>query len=90
MNLVSDLVLQRLKKVFQNVKLVDSGRIPSAGIRAHWIIVSGNSSNYDLQWMQVFINKNDRIYVVTYTSEQKSFQQYLPTMQRMVKSFEVL
>jgi hypothetical protein len=40
--------------------------------------------------MQVLMIKSDKVYLITYTAEQGKYDTYLPTVQKMIDSFEFI
>jgi eukaryotic-like serine/threonine-protein kinase len=44
----------------------------------------------DLKMMQLYTLKNDRGYVITYRAEISNYDKYLPTVQKMISSFQIL
>jgi eukaryotic-like serine/threonine-protein kinase len=44
----------------------------------------------DLKMMQLYTLKNDRGYVITYGAEISNYDKYLPTVQKMISSFQIL
>lgn len=61
-----------------------------AGNPAHKIVYTGLEANVDLQAMLVITIKGDRGYIIGYTAEPEWYSYYLPTIQKMIDSFEIL
>jgi eukaryotic-like serine/threonine-protein kinase len=61
-----------------------------AGNPAYKIIYTGLEANVDLQAMMVLTIKGDRAYIISYTAEPEKYSYYLPTVQKMIDSFEIL
>jgi serine/threonine-protein kinase len=61
-----------------------------AGNPAFKIVYTGLEANVDLQAMMVLTIKGDRAYIISYTAEPEKYSHYLPTVQKMIDSFEIL
>jgi eukaryotic-like serine/threonine-protein kinase len=61
-----------------------------AGNPAYKIVYTGLEANVDLQAMMVLTIKGDRAYIISYTAEPEKYSHYLPTVQKMIDSFEIL
>ena len=61
-----------------------------AGNPAYKIVYTGLEANVDLQAMMVLTIKGDRAYIISYTAEPEKYSYYLPTVQKITDSFEIL
>ncbi|HET7147773.1 MAG TPA: PsbP-related protein [Candidatus Nitrosopolaris sp.] len=61
-----------------------------AGNPAYKIVYTGQDSNVDLKALTVLTIKGDRAYIISYTAEPEKYTYYLPTVQKMIDSFEIL
>jgi hypothetical protein len=61
-----------------------------AGNPAYKIEYTGLEANVDLQAMMVLTIKGDRAYIISYTAEPEKYSYYIPTVQKMIDSFEIL
>jgi eukaryotic-like serine/threonine-protein kinase len=61
-----------------------------AGNLAYKIVYTGLEANVDLQAMMVLTVKGERAYIISYTAEPEKYSYYLPTVQKMIESFEIL
>jgi hypothetical protein len=61
-----------------------------AGLPAYEFVYTGAEENVDLKAMLVLTIKGDRAYIMSYTAEPEIFQSYLPKVQKMIDSFEIL
>lgn len=73
----------------QDFKVIESNAT-LAGNPAYKVVYSGIEANVDLQAMMVMTIKGDRAYIVSYTAEPEKYSYYLPTIQKMIDSFEIL
>lgn len=49
----------------------------------------GSRTQEGLDFMQIFAIKEDKVYVITYSSETTRYSTYLPIIEKMINSFEV-
>ena len=61
-----------------------------AGNPAYKIVYTGLEASIDLKAMMVMTIKGDRAYIISYTAEPEKYSYYLPTVQKMIDSFEIL
>ena len=61
-----------------------------AGNPAYKIVYTGLEASIDLKAMMVMTIKGDRAYIISYTAEPEKYSFYLPTVQKMIDSFEIL
>ncbi|MGB6671547.1 MAG: PsbP-related protein [Candidatus Nitrosopolaris sp.] len=61
-----------------------------AGNPAYKIVYTGLEASIDLKAMMVMTIKGDRAYIISYTAEPEKYSYYLPTVQKMLDSFEIL
>lgn len=61
-----------------------------AGSPAYKVEYTGLEANVDLKAMMVMALKGDRAYIISYTAEPEKYSYYLPTVQKMIDSFEIL
>lgn len=66
-------------------KVVQLGSLPG-----RQVIYQGEENGNRVQRMQIWSIKGDRAYVITYTAQPHSYEEYLPTVEKMIKSFEVM
>ena len=56
---------------------------------AKQVIYTGNENGNPVKKMETWCVQNNLAYVVTYTAQPNSFDEHLPTVQKMLKSFEI-
>jgi hypothetical protein len=61
-----------------------------AGNPAYKFVYTGIEASVDLKAMMVLTIKGDRAYIISYTAEPEKYSYYLPTVQKMIDSFEIL
>ncbi|NMG18444.1 serine/threonine-protein kinase [Brasilonema bromeliae] len=53
------------------------------------LVFPGKTGENSLQNLQVFTLKGDKAYVITYTAEKDNYDEFLKTVEKMIKSFEI-
>jgi cytoskeletal protein RodZ len=73
-----------------NFDLKESTPTTLAGIRAYKIVYSEVLQQVPLQVMQVWAIKDNKAYTLTYVAEAAKYSTYLPVVQKMIDSFELI
>jgi eukaryotic-like serine/threonine-protein kinase len=74
-----------------NIRLLQSFPNTLAGLPAHMVVYSENADGIDIQKMQIWtIVDNDTAYVVTFGAEQTQFSTYLPAVEQMINSIQIM
>jgi hypothetical protein len=82
---ISDLTLSAT-----NFDLKESTQTVLAGIPAYKIVYSQTLQQIPLQVMQVWTIKDNKAYVLTFIAEAAKYSTFLPTVQKMIDSFEFI
>lgn len=82
----ADAIVSDLKQDFR----VTESNATLAGNPAYKVVYSGLEESVDLQAMLVMALKEDKVYIISYTAEPEKYSYYLPTVQKMIDSFEIL
>jgi hypothetical protein len=85
--------INNLNKTLIDFEIKESTAITVAdGNSAHKIVYTHREKENNVQTkiMQVVMIKNNKIYLITYTAEQGKYDSYLPTIQNMINSFELI
>lgn len=77
------------KNDFPDMIVVDSSKTMIAGSPAKKLIVSYKDENHDVETMFIWTIKNDKMYMVAYSAEQKRYSILLETAEEMINSFEI-
>lgn len=86
---VSEYSNQIIGDLRQDFKVAES-TTTLAGLPAYEFVYTGAEENVDLKAMLVLTIKGDRAYIMSYFAEPEIFQSYLPKVQKMIDSFEIL
>ena len=74
-----------------NIRLLQSFPNTLAGLPAHVVVYSEKSEGIDIQKMQIWtIVDNDTAYVVTFGAEQTQFSTYLPAVEQMINTIQII
>jgi len=82
----ADAIISDLKQDFR----VTESNTTLSGNPAYKVVYTGLEESVDLQAMLVMAIKGDRVYMISYTAEPEKYSHYLPTVQKMIDSFEIL
>jgi serine/threonine-protein kinase len=82
----ADAIISDLK---QDFRVIESNAT-LAGNPAYKVEYTGLEESVDLQAMLVMAIKGDRVYIISYTAEPEKYSYYLPTVQKMIDSFEIM
>jgi hypothetical protein len=82
---ISDLTLSGT-----NFDLRESTPTVLAGIPAYKIVYSETLQQVPLQVMQVWAIKDNKVYTISFAAEVSKYSTYLPTVQKMIDSFEFI
>jgi hypothetical protein len=84
----------QIKNLTQNhpdFRLVESTQFKLAGNIANKIVFTAiDSMKNERKAMQVWTLKEDKAYLITYKAEPGKYSEYLPTIQKMIDSFQII
>ena len=79
-----------IKKFLNHAKIVESQPTTLAELPAHLLIYSGLNQPYNLPTnLEVWTLKNNKAYIITYTSTSAKYEQFLEIAKEMIKSLEI-
>lgn len=58
------------------------------GEEGRQIVYGGEENGNPVQRMQTWLIKDNQAYVITYTAKPESYDKYLPTVEKMIESFQ--
>lgn len=88
MNLESFVTLsEELIKKVANSKIISNKKIKKETITCHQIIWRGSINKQLLKFKQVYYIKNNKAYTLTFTSEEKEYDNYLEVGNKILNSF---
>ena len=71
-------------------KIIESNKTTLAGNPAHKVLGMFKQENKDINVIDEWTIKSEKLYRITFYSEQGSYSKYLPTTQKMIDSFAIL
>lgn len=81
--------LDQIAEMVPDYRITDSRKATLAKEDAYLIAYTGSQGLLRLKWMSVYTIKNNTLYLITYTAGADRFQTYLPTVSKMLDSFEI-
>ncbi len=90
---LEDFTNKTIGNLIQNTpgaKIIESNKTTLAGNPAHIVMGMFKQENKDINVIDEWAIKNEKLYRITFYSEQGSYSKYLPTIQKMIDSFVIL
>lgn len=81
--------IKEIKNNLTQAKIQNQNDTTLASKPASQLIYTGKDENRSLKSLQVFTLKNDKAYVITYTADIDSYDQFLKTAETMIQSVEI-
>ena len=72
-----------------NARIHDSRSTTLANLPAHEVVYSGKQEQYSVKRRAVWLLKNHRAYIITYTADESQYDDFLKTAQEMINSLEI-
>lgn len=85
----ASLSIGQLKKVITDIKIISDKKSNLSGQKAHTVTFTGKQGVSTLKWIQVYMIKNKKAYVVTYTSKVDSFDLYIKDVNKMLGTVSI-
>jgi serine/threonine-protein kinase len=86
---LSDYANDIISDLRQDFKVAES-TTTLAGLPAYKFEYTGTEESVDLQAMMILTIKGDKAYIISYTADPEIYPSYLPTVQKMIDSIEIL
>lgn len=90
LNDYTNLSKQEILKLDKNAKIVEDRESTLAEQSGHRVVYTTKEGDRDLKKLQVWTLKHDRAYLITYQAEAGKYEEFLPVVEKMIKSVEVL
>ena len=92
LNEITKIQIKDLKQSHPDFKLIESTESMLAGNNmAHKIVFTAtDDSEHQRKAMQIWTLKGDKAYLITYKAEPETYSKYLPTIQKMIDSFQII
>ncbi|MEM6718233.1 MAG: PsbP-related protein [Bacteroidota bacterium] len=79
----------QIKTMVEGVKIISSERVTKGAIPYHRMVYTGEQSGVTLKFLQHFYVKNEKAYVLTLTSMESEFYNYVKIGSTIFKSFRL-
>lgn len=76
-------------KSVQNSQILENIRKSAHGLSYHKMVYTGEINGFKLTFMQYYWAENEKVYLLTFTSEPDQFSKYLPVADRILNSFVI-
>jgi archaellum component FlaF (FlaF/FlaG flagellin family) len=86
----TNLSVAQMREMVPDNNITDSRKATLAKEDAYLLSYTGTQGLLKLKWMSVYTIKNDTLYLITYTAGADKFSNYLPTVSKMLDSFEIM
>ncbi|MEK0181952.1 MAG: serine/threonine protein kinase [Oscillatoriales cyanobacterium] len=80
---------QEILKLDKNAKIAQEGASTLAGKNGYKVVYTTKDGNRELKKLNVWTMKHDKAYLITYEAEAGKYDQFLPVVEKMIKSLEV-
>jgi eukaryotic-like serine/threonine-protein kinase len=74
----------KITKYLPEAKIIDSQAIKLENQPAHQIIYTGKDRDVINKYLQVWILKKDRVYIMTYVAPEDKYQDFIETVEKMI------
>ncbi|MFW6035768.1 MAG: PsbP-related protein [Halothermotrichaceae bacterium] len=86
----TELSIDQINNVIENGEVLENEFITFAENEGVKIIYKGELEDLKLKWLVKYLIKNNKAYLVTYTAAEDKFDKYLPTVEKMYDSFQLI
>lgn len=76
----------QLEKLIKDFKEISNENITIDALPAKKIVYEGTQQTYKLKWEQVFVIKNQKVYIFTYTASADTFANFATQVDTMIQS----
>ena len=77
----------QIKSMITNVNIIEHKRVSTGAVPHYKIIYTGDQGAFKLTFEQYYFVKDNKAYVLTFTSEQKNFEKYKADGEKILESF---
>jgi len=81
--------VKQISMIVTDYFLEDYSKTTLAANSAYRLVYTGRQGQFKLKWMQVYAARKGKVYVFTYTAEEKDYDNTLPTIQAMLSSVKI-
>ncbi len=81
--------VNEITQYLTNARIHDSRSTTLANQPAHEVVYSGKQEQYSVKRRAVWLLKNNKAYIITYTADESQYDDFLKTAQEMINSLEI-
>ena len=89
LNIYSNATIKHILHNTVGSKILESTDTKLAGSPAHRIVGTFKQANNDLKVLDIWTIKDSQLYRITFYAQQTKYADYLPTIQKMIDSFQI-
>jgi hypothetical protein len=89
LNLYSNATIKHILQNTVGSKIIESTDTKLAGYPAHKIVGTFKQANNDLKVLDIWTIKDSKLYRITFYAQQTKYADYLPTIQKIIDSFQI-
>jgi serine/threonine-protein kinase len=83
--------INELKQSLIDFELIELNATTLSGNNpAHKVVYTNREGEDEHKTMQILSTQEDKIYLLTYSAEKRKYSDYLPTIEKMIDSFEIV
>lgn len=84
--------LKKIRSINPNTKITDSStsKTTLSNFQAYKLVYTRQDEGCDLRVMETGTVRNGKAYFINYTAEEKQYSQLLPTVEKMINSFQIV
>ena len=80
---------QQISQVLPNAKILEDKRVKKDGYEYHTIVVTAFMSEKDLKFKQLYTIKDEKAYVLTFTSMESEYDNFIDEANKILNSFKL-
>ncbi len=85
-----DSTIRSVQQLFSNVKVQEMSIITFAQNPGRRLMYTGNKDQFSMKFLQVWTINDDRVFILSYVAEEVKYAVFLPQVERMIESFEII
>jgi eukaryotic-like serine/threonine-protein kinase len=83
--------IDHLRQLLRDFNIIETNTITlEAGNNAYKVVYTFTLEQINYKKMDIWTLQDDKVYIINYLAETRKYSSYLPTIQKMVDSFEII
>ncbi len=83
-------MIEHMRAILPVMNMIESSSARMGSYPAHRIVYEFRERNVTMRFYQIWTIRGDQVYIFAYTAIVQSYDQYLPIIKDMIKSFEFI